>query len=81
MTDIFSTHTSDSYVWWVLCSGNQIRWDKMLKMPPKCSFSFQMMDEKCQDDAKEKALGVLILWFVVVGASPYAEAKCGGLVP
>lgn len=29
MTDVFSTHTSDSYMLWVSCSGYQIKVDKI----------------------------------------------------
>lgn len=64
MTDVFSTHTSDSYVRWVLCSGNQIS-VKMLslseKYPQKSSFSFGMADEKWQDDVRLKCS---LFWFL-----------------
>lgn len=57
MTDVFSTHTSDSCVQWVLCSGesNQSGWDAQLDSECQKNTAFEMTDEKMtKDDAEEK---------------------------
>lgn len=85
MTDVFSTHTSDSCVWWVFCVL-VIRVVKMLSLSlnaEEMSFSSQITKrkkiktnkQKKQDDVKKRH--VVILGFVFVGAYPHTDAKKG----
>lgn len=66
MTDVFSTLTGDSCVWWVLCSGNQIRVAclKMQKRQEKITEAILckwLLGKKNKDDVNKKINAFLFL--------------------